>query len=53
MPTARLQRPANPLAGGGVHPERSRGTRQVSDTVEIHVNTILAAREAFRESNRG
>ncbi len=35
------------FAGGGVYPERSRGTRRVEDTVQIHLNTILAAREAF------
>jgi len=35
------------LAGGGVYPERSRGTRRLSDTVQIHTNTIRAARDTF------
>jgi len=39
--------PRGIFAGGGVYPERSRGARNTADTVQIHVNTILAARTAF------
>ena len=39
------------LAGGGVYPERSRGTRRLQDTVTIHTNTNRAAKKTFETTD--
>lgn len=56
-----MLRPSSPLAvtfaGGGVYPElvpsgvegRSRRARNTADTVQIHINTILTARQTFTD----